>query len=456
MQAGFHKVDITPRVGVELCGFGPYLQRRSIAVRDRLWARAMALRAGGRTAVVVSNDLVGVNLDLTERVRAAVGAASGLPPDAILIHCTHTHSGPNTDRQLYGWGVLDEPYLETLPGRLIAACLGALERLQDATLSHAEVPCEGIGLNREYDRDAPPLEEVLRDDWRPAHPERTDTTCHVLKLAAGDRVLGFAGYFACHPVVCCEDTRLIHGDYPGVATNWIEREHPGAVGLFLQGAHGDVNTCVVHKPEAQALPALDVVAGRYARALRRGLVKATPVEVEDLRYVRRSAVFTRAPLTETDLQSRLAKQEAILHSSEASDESREVRMATVYALALRRVLARVQAGEPVEEPTELQGVRLGPFALLGSPFETFQEIKNEVRSRACAPIPLVMSLCNDGQGYATDRTIAARGGYAAEMVPLMKGSLPFRNIHTELVAALLDLDKALGAPDTREGDSPHD
>ncbi len=39
MKAGFAKSDITPRVGVELIGFGPYLHRYSIGVRDRLWAR---------------------------------------------------------------------------------------------------------------------------------------------------------------------------------------------------------------------------------------------------------------------------------------------------------------------------------------------------------------------------------------------------------------------------------
>ena len=443
MQAGFYKVDLTPRVGVELCGFGPYLQRRSLGVRDRLWARALAVSAGGRTLVLVSNDLIGVNLDLTRRVRELVGRATGLAPEALLVHCTHTHSGPNTDRHLYGWGVLDDPYLEILPQRIAAACLGALSRRQEATLSHAEVPCEGIALNREYDRDAPPLEEVLRDDWRPAHPERTDTTCHVLKLEAAGRVLGFLSYFGCHPVVCCEETRLIHGDYAGVATNWIEREHPGAVGLFLQGAHGDVNTCVVHKPEAQALPALDVVAGRYARAVRQGLAEAQPIPAERLACVRQEVTFRRLPLTETELESRLAAQEAILQAPAASDETPAVRMATVYALALRRVLDRLRAGQPVAQPTEVQGFRLGPLALLGSPFEIFQEIKNEVREKAGAPLPLVASLCNDALGYATDRTVTARGGYAAEMAPLMQGSLPYQDIHGELVSALLALDHAL-------------
>ena len=42
MNAGFGKVEITPRVGVELCGFGPYLNRHSTRVVEPLYARAMA------------------------------------------------------------------------------------------------------------------------------------------------------------------------------------------------------------------------------------------------------------------------------------------------------------------------------------------------------------------------------------------------------------------------------
>ena len=68
LKIGFGRADITPRVGVELCGFGPFLQRRSVAVRDRLWARAAAFEAGGRRAVLVSCDLIGV----TEAITAAV------------------------------------------------------------------------------------------------------------------------------------------------------------------------------------------------------------------------------------------------------------------------------------------------------------------------------------------------------------------------------------------------
>ena len=446
MQIGFGKNDITPRVGVELCGFGPYRCRRSIGVRDQLWARAMVAEHDGATVVLISCDLVGMSAELTNRVRARVGEVTGLPDDAILLHCTHTHSGPNTGGYI-GWGAPDQPYLETLPQRIARAARDAAQNRAEATLCHAEVACEGIGLNREYDRAAPPIEDVLDDDWRPQRPELTDTTCHVVDVRSRGQRIGFLSYFGCHPVVCCAETRYIHGDYCGVATNMLERESPGAIGLFLQGAQGDVNSCIVHKGEQESMLALDVIASRYANSVRRGLQEAEPISADAIRIRRRHGIFTRKPWTHADLRQKLDESERRLSDPEATDiystDQWNVRMETVYAVALRRLVALSERGEPLSPPIEIHGLRIGPLAFLGSPFEVFQAIKNDVCARAVSPIPLVMGITNGSAGYAVDRVAAERGGYAADMVPLIIGEAPFANVHSELAAELLALDREL-------------
>ena len=60
MKAGLAKINITPRIGVELTGFGPYLHRYPIAVRDNLWAKAFAVEQAGKRVVIVSCDLLGL------------------------------------------------------------------------------------------------------------------------------------------------------------------------------------------------------------------------------------------------------------------------------------------------------------------------------------------------------------------------------------------------------------
>lgn len=451
MRAGFAKVDITPRVGVEMLGFGAYLNRHAIGIRDRLWARAMAVEADGTRVVIVSLDLCGIAGPLVARIRALIAAETGVAAAHIMVHGTHTHSAPAAFPTV-GWGDQDAPYLELLPHRAARACIAAVRNLQEAVMAHAEVPCEGIGLNREYDVDAPPLADVLKDDWRPAKPELTDTTCHVLRVSAADgRLLGFVSHFSCHPVVCCQLTRYIHGDYPGVATGMLERENPGTIGLFLQGAHGDVNSCCVHKPEVESLLALDVIASRFANSVRRGLAAARPLATRPVRALGRQAVFSRKALDLPSLKRRLAAAEALFAQPAATDEDSKLRMSVVYAVNLRRLIAALERGDSLPVSSELQGFRLGALVVLGTPFEVFQAIRNDVRAARLAPITWVLSQTNDAQGYALDRTAAARGGYAADDAPMIMGAPPFAAIHDELVAALLALQQDLVADTIEKG-----
>ena len=118
-------------------------------------------------------------------------------------------------------------------------------------------------------------------------------------------------------------------------------------------------------------------------------------------------------------------------------------MAAVYVANLRKFIGQTERGERLDFPVELQGFRLGPLAMLATPFEVFQAIKNDVRARGLFPFTWVMSVTTDFQGYAPDRTAAARGGYAADQVPMMIGALPYAAIHDELVAELVNLAGAL-------------
>ncbi|MGD9519783.1 MAG: neutral/alkaline non-lysosomal ceramidase N-terminal domain-containing protein [Armatimonadota bacterium] len=444
MQFGFGKVDITPRVGVELYGYGPYLCRHSVAVREQLYARALAASDGESTFVLVSCDLCTVQMHTTEEVRARVQEATGLPPDNLCVHCIHTHSGPAT-KLGSGWGVGDVPYIETLPVRLATACVQALEDLKPGRLSHAVVPCEGLGYNREDDV-RPELADALREDWRPTKPEITDTEAHVLRFDGEDGLRGFASYFSCHPVVGPQTSRYIHSDYAGVATNWLEREHPGSVGLFLQGCEGNINSCVVHHSEQESLLALDVVAARYARQVRPGLAEAKPVGDTTVAALRRRCHISCASVPEEELRAMLAEREAIIKDPSASDADYNVRMATVYARALRLELQRRATGQSADETVEIQGFRLGDLVLVAAPFEIMHRYKRRIQAAFSTPV-LVLSLANHSLGYAPEReSFEKEDNYAAKIVPYLLGEPPFApTIENELVEALTHLASDLGA-----------
>ncbi len=448
LQAGFGKSDITPRVGVQLGGFGPYLNRHSTGIHAPLYARAAAFESGSERCLVLSLELCGLTRSLLDRIRRAVSNRTNLPVDRITVACTHTHSSPATAGHI-GWGHSDEPYTESLPHRASQAAEAACHDLSEVQLGVASPACEGIAINRDYDTAydrALPVDHFLADNWRPTRPEKTDTTCTVVTFHSGSHLKGFISIFGCHPVVCCERPALIHGDFVGQATNRIENRHPGSTGLFLPGALGDVNPCVTHRPADESLRALDIVASRYADALETGIETARTAPEADLAFASRRVVFPRVDWSRQEIKTRIAVLEVNLHQSGISDDPLQgddpmerTGMKMVRLAGLRKILRRMDRGEDLNPPVELSGVRIGPLRLLGSPFEVFQQTKNEIRSACTGARIDVLSLVNGAEGYAPDPTIFKRQGYAAEFVPLMKGDLPHKSLHDLLVTELTQL-----------------
>jgi len=442
MKAGFARVDITPRLGVELSGFGPYRHRYAREIRDNLYARAMAVADGSRQCILISADLIGVDAETVRQAREMLHHRTGLPPQCLMFHATHTHSGPATVRDLIGWGEPDGPYLARLPHLLARAGREALQDLRDVEFSHAEVPVEGISYNRELER-RPTYEEALRDDWRPRHPERTDTTGRIIRAAAGGRIMGFLACFSCHPVVCCEGTHSVHGDYCGVAMGKLEAEHSGAVALFLQGAHGDLNTCACHMPQAESMRALDVIAERFARSVRRGLAAAKPLPGASVSAVLHRVTFRRRTVTGEQLRADIDSYERTIREAPDGDADRECRMATVFLTAARNMLQRLESGGSMDTTTQMQALRFGELLILGTPFELFRGIGGQVR-RAVGHEPLlVLSTTNDFIGYAVTRDMCVEEGaasYAQEQVPLMLGTAPFcDDLEDDIVRACVRL-----------------
>ena len=127
MKLGFAKQDITPRLGVELYGYSGYLNRYATAVRDRLWARSLAVSDGKQTAVVASCDLVFVTAAITAEVRRLVQREIDIDDAAIMVHATHTHSGPCIRTEYRN--AYDPPWMELLPRRIARGTESSQRRL---------------------------------------------------------------------------------------------------------------------------------------------------------------------------------------------------------------------------------------------------------------------------------------------------------------------------------------
>jgi hypothetical protein len=443
MKAGFSKVDITPRVGVELCGFGAYINRHSTRVVEPLYARAMAVDNGQAQWVIVSADLLAFSEPLTDRIRALVQKATGWHADQIMLHATHTHAGPCVLPDLIGWGDLDDPYVEMLPNVVAKACLDAIKDLQEATFHHAEVPAEGLSYNRELP--APGLTRELGMDWKwkTDKPGEIDTTAQVIRVDRGGRCAGFLTYFSCHPVVCCENNHELHGDFVGVATNRVEKQYPGAVGLFLQGALGDINPTYAHGPADESLVALERYGARFADVIAAGIRAARPLEVAEIGSTLSGEPHTLAKLDVAAMQAKLAEQADFVATGQVDGRDGSIRMAMVYIKSQRSILARHARGESFYTPMPVQAFRLGPITLTGMPLELMHRIKRRFQAERGSQA-LLLSVTNGFRGYAPLREYyqIPPFRYSANVVPLMLGRLLFTpDFEDEMVAAALTVEK---------------
>jgi hypothetical protein len=453
MKAGFGRSDITPRLGVQLAGYGPYRNRAAREILAPLHARAAVILDGSRwPAVLLGLELCGLPRDLDLRIRRAAAIAAGTRPDRIFLSVTHTHSCPALGG-MFGWGEADGMYVETLPARAAAAVAAATAALAPVEWSHGQGPCEGIAVNRETDAGFAmnaDFSERIDTAWRPARPEDTDPTVRVLVARSAGRIVGLLHHFGCHPVVYGEKTASVHGDYAGLASLALERRHRGSVALFLPGALGDINPKLNHRPPAESRRAVRAIARQYAAAVGAALRAARPVAATSVRTVRREVAFARQAWSRRRVEARIRELEAVFASPGITDQphvgTRPPLQTNGMELArlagLRAVRAAFRGRVAPNPPVCLHGLRLGPIALLGCGLEVYHGLQAQILAASPHPHTWIVSLVG-GMGYAPDRAAHDRAGYAGDFVPLMCGELPYRSIYDDLPRALTQLAREL-------------
>jgi hypothetical protein len=94
--AGVARVTITPPVGTWQAGFGDR-NRPSEGIHDDLFARALVLGDGSdeHRVALVALDLIGLERDSVQRIRARIAEQTGIAGERVLLSCSHTHAGPS-------------------------------------------------------------------------------------------------------------------------------------------------------------------------------------------------------------------------------------------------------------------------------------------------------------------------------------------------------------------------
>ena len=218
-----------------MAGYGARNHPSEGVLRD-LYVKALALESEpGQPSVIVTADILGFPREVSEVIAARCEKQFGLSRDRLMLNASHTHSGPVVHRNAFSVLDMDEKqaqvvdrYSGFLVEKTVVVVGAALRGLAPASLKF-EQGLAGIAVNR---RRARPNSRGL--------PGPVDHDVPVIAIQGTDGSLRavLVGY-ACHATVL--SFYQISGDWPGFAQEEIEKAHPGAIALFVQGCGADSN-----------------------------------------------------------------------------------------------------------------------------------------------------------------------------------------------------------------------
>ncbi|HRJ07863.1 MAG TPA: hypothetical protein PK490_16160 [Prosthecobacter sp.] len=244
--AGVAKVDITDR---------------TVPVNDPCFAKALVLKSGETTAVLVTVDAVAIGgigrigNGFLANVRKELGGLA----DEVIINASHCHGIVRNDLQQLVVQAVKDAAKSLVPVK-VSAGSGSESRISENRRMFLK---DGTQTDMRRAYSMPRDEDVLSTG--PIDPQ-----IGLLRLDRADGTpLAIVYQFACHPIMN-PPSKGNSADYPGFASKVIE-EATGAMAFFVQGCGGDINP--VHYKEvsrpADAEPLGTMLGASALAALRR-------------------------------------------------------------------------------------------------------------------------------------------------------------------------------------------
>lgn len=233
---------ITPDTPVWLAGYGS--KRVPDGKLHDLWVKVLALEApDGTRGVLITSDFQGVPKAVSDRVFAALKDRYGLDRRAVLFTFSHNHCGPRLGDDLVDYYPVEADqerlvaeYTRRMEVRVVETVGAALKNLAPARLGTGRGRAT-FAVNRRNNRETE-VPDLLARGVPLRGPVDHSVPVLAVSTPQGKLVAVVFGY-ACHPTTL-SFTKWC-GDYPGFAQLAVEREHSGAVALFVNTCGGDQN-----------------------------------------------------------------------------------------------------------------------------------------------------------------------------------------------------------------------
>lgn len=381
-EAGAAKSDITPEAGVELAGYSPRVERtnRSTGIHDPIWIRALALRSGQSSVLILVVDLLGIELPTTELIRSLVAENLHIAPDGILVSCTHNHSAPSLLEE-YEEGILvDEAWKRATINAAVDVAEKALANMKPALIGAGRTEVGDVGANRKVWLDDGSIFHYIGLSARVPPEGRAVAKTGIIdpELAVlcvkdrTDKLIAVLVNYACHPWIY--NGNRVSSEVSGACVELVEDqlvpENPDVIAIFTPGAGSNITTIQHQIPIPDSVPEREPWFA--SERLRLGGILSQAA----LQVVREMTEFASVGSVTSDL----------------------CRMASpAYGKNLGAVVAESDGLPPTDMAleTEAQVIKIGQVVLVGLPSEVYVEIGLDIKKRSRYQDTFVISQSND-------------------------------------------------------------
>ena len=419
LKIGYSKVDITPKLGVNLAGY--FQERIADKVLDPLEACAVAVSDGERCAVLITVDLCSMQTEVFDYLREGIASEIGIEKEALIIHCIHSHTSPIVNYSCNN--PLNNEYRESLIGKLSGAARAAISDLSPAVMGIGEGEARNVAFIRRYRM----KDGTVKTNPGVNNPDivapigDTDERVGVIRFDREGKDTVLLVNFANHSDVVggCN----VSADWPGLARRCVEKSLDDTKCVILNGAEGDVNHVNVHPKPGDFNDMFNDFDGcsrgyGHARHIARVITGAVLSVFDKVEYIEAAGVeyleagYDIPSHKPTPEEMPLARKYYELHLAGRDDEIpyTDMMLTTVLADASRKV--RLE-NAPEAFNMRFNALRLGSVALFAVPGEPFTGVGRGLKLTEGYRMIMPMCLANGNEGYFPMQDSYDEGGYEA-------------------------------------------
>ena len=427
LKAGFAKVDITPPLAVCMAGY--FHRREAEGILDPLYASAIAVSDAKDDIkwILISCDLIGLGSEYANLAKELIGERLGLTKEQVMIHSTHTHTGPHTrlvddKEKARQMGSPDDAYMEMLIRKIADAAQLASNNLKYAALDIGYGSEDSISFIRRF---------RMKDGSITTNPGRGNPDI-VEPIGEIDPAVGVVRFkyqdgsgeilivnFTLHPDMT--GGSRFSADYPGHMRCAVKKQIPNCEVMYINGAAGDINHIDAMNLDHNTTSGYEyskkvgsILAAEVIKVYQR---LASPQEIgEDSHSIRFGHKLIEVPLREinneqiekahNDIQSFYDGTWSVKGAGMASTAEISAAFQTVKISKLGNTMS-----------LEIQVVALDDIAYVGLPGEVFSQIGRRIKEGSPFKNTFISSLANGSHGYFPTRSAFNEGGYEAKNNP---------------------------------------